>query len=206
MTQQIKLTRRLAMLGAMTALGGCSAVAALNSAAQPLDTYDLAPAAGATGGRRSSRTLLVARPEASAAIGTDRIMVKPDATSVTYLPDARWSDELPAVFQSLLVRSISGTGRLGYVGRSEGGPIANTALLVRMDAFEVRVLGEGSFEVVVDIALTLLDDRTQRVTGTRSFAQTAVAVDDSPTAIVTAFQSVLDVLLPEMANWAAGRA
>ena len=206
MTQQINMTRRFAMLGAISALSGCSAVAALNSAAQPLDTYDLAPAAGAAGGRRSSRTLLVARPEASAAIASDRIMVKPDATSVTYLPDARWSDELPAVFQSLLVQSISGTGRLGYVGRSEGGPIANTALLVRMDAFEVRVLGEGQFQVVVDVALTMLDDRSQRVTASRSFSQTAIATDDSPTAIVTAFQSVLDAVLPEMADWAASRA
>ncbi|MEW9921539.1 ABC-type transport auxiliary lipoprotein family protein [Marimonas sp. MJW-29] len=205
MTQTIKLTRRLALLGAASALGGCSAVAALNSAAQPLDTYDLAPAAGAAGGRRSSRTLLVALPEASAAIATDRIMVKPDAASITYLPDARWSDELPAVFQSLLVRSISGTGRLGYVGRSEGGPIANTALLVRMDAFEVQVRGAGGFEAVVDLALTLLDDRSQRVIATRAFARTAPVADDTPTAIVGGFQSILDVVLPEMADWVVAR-
>lgn len=206
MTQTIKLTRRLALLGAASALGGCSAVAALNSAAQPLDTYDLSPAAGATSGRRSSRTLLVALPEASAAIATDRIMVKPDAASITYLPDARWSDELPAVFQSLLVRSISGTGRIAYVGRSEGGPIANTALLVRMDAFEVRQSGDTGFQAVVDVALTLLDDRSQRVIGTRSFAQAAPVADDSATAIVAGFQSILDALLPAMADWAVSRA
>ncbi len=206
MNKTLKLTRRTAFLGGVSLLMGCNAISALNSASQPLDTYDLSPAAGSTGGRRSGRTLLVARPEASAAIATDRIMVKPDAASITYLPDARWTDELPAVFQSLLVRSISGTGRLGYVGNSEGGPVPDTALLVRMDAFEVQVVGEGAFVVMVDVALTLLNDKSQRVIGTRSFAQTASAVDDSPLAIVAAFQGLLDQMLPAMADWVVERA
>ena len=93
------LSRRVALLGGISALGGCSAVSALNSAAQPLDTYDLLPANGSQTGRRTSRTMLVARPEASAAIATDRIMIMPGAASITYLPDARWSDELPLVLQ-----------------------------------------------------------------------------------------------------------
>lgn len=206
MKKTLKLTRRTALLGGVSLLAGCNAISALNSASQPLDTYDLSPAVGSTGGRRSGRTLLVARPEASAAIATDRILVKPDAASITYLPDARWTDELPAVFQSLLVRSISGTGRLGYVGNSEGGPVPDTALLVRMDAFEVQVVGEGAFVVTVDVALTLLNDKSQRVIGTRSFAQTASAVDDSPLAIVAAFQGLLDQMLPAMADWVVVRA
>lgn len=199
------LTRRIALMGAVSALGGCSALAALNSAAQPLDTYDLAPVTGAKTGRRTSRTLLVARPEASAAIASDRIMVKPDAVSITYLPDARWTEELPLVMQSLLVRSISGTGRLGYVGRSDGGPVPDTALLVRMDAFHVEVSAGGAMQVVVDIALTLINDRDQRVIATRTFAQSAPTSSDSPAAIVAAFQSVLDVTLPVMADWAIQR-
>lgn len=206
MKRPLKLTRRATLLGGACVLAGCNAITALNSASQPLDTYDLSPAPGASGGRRSGRTLLVARPEASAAIATDRIMVKPDATSITYLPDARWTDELPAVFQTLLVRSISGTGRLGYVGNSEGGPVPDTALLVRMDAFEVQVMGEGAFLASVDVALTLLNDKSQRVIGTRSFAQTAPATDDSPKAIVTAFQSLLDQMLPAMTDWVVARA
>lgn len=204
---QIKtITRRAALAGAVSALGACSAVSALNSAAEPIDTYDLTPVSGAKGGRRSTRTLLVARPDAPAAMAIDRIMVKPDATSITYLPDARWSDEAPLVLQSLLIRSISGTGRMGYVGRSEGGPVPDTALLVRMDAFQVNVTPGGALEVVADIALTLLSDRDQRVIATRSFTHSAVAADDNPASVVGAFQNVLDTLLPAMADWTVARA
>ncbi len=202
----LTLTRRFAILGAASALGGCSAVAALNSAAQPIDTFDLSPAAGATNGRRTARTLLVARPEAPAAIATDRIMIKPDAVSITYLPDARWSDDAPVVLQSLIVRSIAATGRIGYVGRSDGGPVPDTALLVRMDAFQVHVLPDGRMEVSVDLALTVINDQDQRVIGNRSFALSAPATDDSPAVIVAAFQAALDALLPNMADWVLQRA
>lgn len=200
------MTRRAALLSGISALGGCSAVSVLNSASQPLATYDLSPAAGAKSGRRTSRTLLIARPEAPASIAADRIMVKPDALSITYLPDARWADELPLVLQFLLIRSIAGTGRIGYVGRGEGGPAPDTALLVRIDAFQVEATPAGAFEAAVDITLTALNDRDQRVIATRAFARTARAADDRPPSIVAAFQSILDDLLPEMSDWVLERA
>lgn len=196
------LTRRAAMLGAVAALGGCSALSSINSAASPLDTYDLTPAPGRTTGRGSGRTLLVTLPEAAAAIASDRIMVKPDPVAITYLPDARWADTLPAVMQSLLIRSIAGTGRMGYVGPSEGGPVPDLALLTRIDAFQVAIAGEAVM-VSVDISLTLLRDRDQRVLKTRVFANQLPAASDEPADVVAAFQTILDALLPEMANWAA---
>ncbi|WP_281968375.1 ABC-type transport auxiliary lipoprotein family protein [Roseovarius nanhaiticus] len=198
----LTLTRRAAILGAAASLGGCSALSSINAAATPLDTYDLSPAAGSGAGRRSGRTLLVAVPNAPASVTSDRIMVKPGAAAVTYLPDARWSDELPLLVQSLLVRSIAGTGRMGYVGPNEAGPVPDLALLSRIDAFHVEIAGERVV-AKVDISLTLLRDRDQSVIKTAIFGSEAAAVDDTPTAIVAAFQAILDGLLPEMASWAA---
>ena len=195
------LTRRTALLGAACALGGCSALSSLNAAATPLDTYDLRPAAGATAGRRTSRTLLVAQPQVSAALATDRIVVKPDPASITFLPSARWSDELPNVFQYLVIRSISTTGRIGYVGPSGAGPVPDKALLVRIDAFDVNARSDGTFEVQVDVDMTIVNDRDQRVVATRRFAQSAETSSDSPKDVVAAFQNVLDALLPEISDW-----
>lgn len=200
-----KLTRRTALFGAISSLGGCSAITSINAAARPLDTYDLRPAAGSMAGGRTSRTLLVARPQASAALATDRIMVKPDAASITYLPDARWSDELPAVVQSLLIRSISETGRIAYVGSSDAGPIPDKALLVRIDEFEVYALASDTYEVQVDLDLTIINDKDQRVVGSRRFSQAEQAADDSPQEIVRVFQAVLNDLLPAMSDWTIQR-
>ncbi len=197
-----RLNRRTMLFGAAACLSGCSAISALNTASRPMDTYDLAAATGSPDGRHTSRTLLVVRPEAPAAIATDRIMVKPNAQSVTYLPDARWSDELPDLLQTILIQSISGTGRIGYVGRSESGPVPDTVLLVRLDAFNIEVMPDGTFAAVVDIALTALDDSAQSVRATRGFASRARAPDDRPVAVAATFQRILDGLLPAMSDWA----
>lgn len=200
MTDSMTLTRRAALLGAVAALGGCDAVSSLNAAATPLDTYDLLPAPGSTSGRRSDRTVLVARPVAPAAIATDRIVVKPTPLAVAYLPESRWADDLPAVIQSLLIRSIAGTGRVAYVGPGEGGPIPDLALLTRIDAFEVAAGAEG-FQVTVDMSLTLIRDLDQAVLATRVFRQSVVAAEDRAAVLVPAFQSVLNGLLPAIADW-----
>jgi cholesterol transport system auxiliary component len=201
------LTRRTALvLGASCVLGGCNALSSLNAAARPLDTYALAPAAGSATGRRTTRTLLVATPEASAALSTSRVLVRTGPAAITYLPDAQWSDELPLVLQSLLIRSISDTGRIGYVGKADGGPIPDTALLVRLDAFDVIAGGDGTFRTSVEMTLTLLNDSTQRVIASQGFAQSLPVDDDSAAAIVTGFQRTLDTLLPSAADWAIARA
>ena len=196
------LTRRMTLLGAVSSLSGCAAITSLNAAAEPMDTYDLRPASGSRAGGRKLRTVLVAQPEATAALATDRIMIKPDPASITYLPDARWSDELPAVVQSLLIRSISQTGRIAYVGSTNAGPVPDKALLVRIDAFEVTVLEDGTFEVQVGFDLTIINDRDQRVVATRRFAQSSGASGDDPKTIVAVFQAVLNDLLPSMSDWA----
>lgn len=182
-----KMIRRTFLLGMVSSISSCGTLSALSEASVPLDTYDLLPAAGSKRGKRTSRTLLVARPQASAVLATDRIVIKPDPAAITYLPDARWSDELPAMLQNLLVRSISQTERVAYVGISEGGPVPDKALLVRIDAFEVDALKDGSFEIRVDVFLSMINDGDQRVTDTRRFAQRATSASDQPRDIVTAF-------------------
>ena len=101
---------------------------------------------------------------------------------------------------------MSGTGRIGYAGRSEGGPVPDSALLVRIDAFNVNALPDSTFTVEVDITLTALDDRDQRVTATQRFLGNAPVTSDTPASIVAAFQAVLDGLMPQMADWAVQRA
>lgn len=200
-----QMTRRTAILSACCALSGCSAISAINASTAALDTFDLSVASGLGGGRRTSRTLLVATPQASAVLATDRIMVRPATASVTYLPDARWGDELPKLVQSLLIRSMSSAGRVGYVGPMDAGPVADKALLVRIDAFEVRVVAVEIFEVAVDLHLTMVNDRDQRVVGTQAFRQTAQVGEDDAETIVAGFQRVLDVILPQVSDWALAR-
>ena len=157
------LTRRIFVLGSL-GLPGCTALNALNQAALPRDTYELQPVAATAGGVRSSRTLLVLEPTAPAAIATDRILIKQDPLSVTYLPDARWSDEVPQMVQSVLIQSLAASGGLGFVGLQGAGPVPDSVLLTRIDAFGVEQQSDGAFQV---LSLIHISEPTRRTIPSR---------------------------------------
>ncbi|MEM7642997.1 MAG: ABC-type transport auxiliary lipoprotein family protein [Pseudomonadota bacterium] len=195
---------RRAILLALPALSGCAAIGALIPD-DALPTYDLAPVPGRTGARRS-RVLAVPRPDAPAAIATDRILIKPDPLTVAYLPDARWSDEVPALVQSLAIRSIAATGRIGHVGAADSGPIPDVALLLRIDAFQAEPAPDAAtIPVRIALAATLVRDEDQSLLASRNFTGEAMAASDSPAAIIPAFQTAIAVILPALADWTASQ-
>lgn len=198
------LTRRTFTLATL-ALPGCTALGVLNDAATPRDTYALQPVSMAGQTRRSSRTLLVLEPSAPAAIATDRILIKQDPLSVTYLPDARWADTVPKMFQTVLIQSIASSGQIGFVGAQGAGPVPDAVLLTRIDAFGVDRQADGSFVARVSFELTVLRDRDQRVLGTQRFATTLAVADDRADTITRSFQQALEALLPQALPWVAAR-
>lgn len=196
----MSLTRRLFLLGTF-GLSGCTGLTALGSAAEPRDTYELQPIDAGGRSSRSNRSLLVLAPSSPAAIATDRILIKRDPLSVTYLPDARWADAVPQMLQTVLVQSLASSGRIGFVGAQGAGPIPDTVLLTRIDAFEVIRLDDGGFEARISCELTMLRDRDQRVLGTRRFARSTVLSNDMGPTIASAFQQLLDAILVDVVGW-----
>ncbi len=193
-------SRRFFLLGCL-GLPSCTAISTLNRAATPLDTFALQPVRVAATRSRSSRSLLVLEPTASAAIATDRILIKPQPLSVTYLPDARWADTVPLMLQSVLIQSLAGSGAIGFVGAQGAGPVPDTVLLTRIDAFGVNVLADRTYQVEASLDLTVLRDRDQRVLGTRRVAQTRAVSNDRADVVTQAFQQLLDDLLPDAVAW-----
>ncbi|WP_298432468.1 ABC-type transport auxiliary lipoprotein family protein [uncultured Jannaschia sp.] len=195
------LPRRAFMAGLVATLPGCATLGALDAASRPRPTFELTPVPGRSGARRAL-TLAVVLPDAPAAIDTDRILVKPDPLSVAYLPDAHWTEPVPALVQSLVIRSVAATGRVGHIGAAEGGPVPDVALILRIDAFQAEPT-DGIAEIAVRIALsaTLIRDRDQRLIASREFSGTAVAPSEAPVDLIPAFQRAIDGILPALADW-----
>lgn len=194
------ITRRAVLLG-LGALPGCSTLSALNDAATPRDTYALQPVNVTGRGRRINRTLLVVEPSADAALATDRILIKPDALSVTYLPGARWADELPRMMSSVLIQSLSNSGQIGFVGAQGEGPIPDVVLLTRIDRFGVTVQPSGALVAQISLQLTILRDQDQRILATRRFTVDGVAPNDSAVIVARTFQALLEQVLPDVVGW-----
>lgn len=194
------LTRRTVLLS-LAALPSCATIGALNDAATPRDTFALQPLDLTGGGRRTPQTLLVVEPSAPAALATDRILIKPNALSVTYLPAARWADTLPLMMSSVLIQTLSGTGRIGFVGAQGEGPIPDVVLLTRIDRFGVDVGVDGTLTARIALHMTVLRDQDQRILATRRFSAQQSPVSDQPDVVVRSFQTALDSILPEISNW-----
>ncbi len=198
-------SRRLFTFGAF-ALSGCTTLDLLNPSGDVRDIYELRPITLPAQTGRSSRSLMVLMPSAPAAITTNRILIKQDPLAVTYLPDASWSDSVPQMMQSVLIRSLASAGRIGFIGAQGSGPVPDTVLLTRIDAFEVAVQRDGRFEARISIEMTVLRDRDQRVLGTRRFGGSQILASDQGAIIAQSFQQLLDEILPRATSWVLARA
>ena len=91
----------------LVAFSGCTTFASLNSAARNLDAYELRPLPSQGPIRVGGRMVFVAEPSVSGALGSERIVVKPDALQVAFLPDGRWVEPTSVHIRNLLARSLA---------------------------------------------------------------------------------------------------
>lgn len=199
------LIRTALLLLALTALPGC---AALRSATTSLDTYELTPLPQSSSpARRGGRHLLVELPTATAAIASDKIVIKPNPLQVQSLPGVRWVDVATDHVRLLLVRSLANTGRFGLVTGPEPGPLPDIVLLTDLDAFQAETsTGEDkSVKVLIGMTLTLVRD-TGTVIATRRFDRVTTAVSGSNVDILNAFNLTMTGLLGEAVPWVVSQA
>ena len=199
-----RLTRRAACLGAAATLSGCAALSSIRSATERLEVYELTPARVSGDRARAPSVLTILRPDATAALDTERILVKPNPLAVEYLPGSRWAEPAPVLVQSLLARSIAQTGAVAFVGRNAEGPVPDYALLMRLDAFQAEAFGvpaEGALRVVVRFEVTVLDDEEQSVVASRSFAAAAPPTGETVIEVVAVFDRLVEDLLGDAVPW-----
>ncbi len=192
---------------AAAALAGCSAIAALDRAATPVDAHELRVPDDVPRARSARNAqLVVETPVAGGAIDTDRILVRPGATRVAYLPGARWSASAPEMLQTAMVGTFLESGGFRFVGRRPLGARGDVALVSELTAFGAHVLpvageGQGGAEVRVALVATLVRDGEGDVLATRRFARTAPIPDTSDAAILAGFDAASAALLRDLAAW-----
>jgi cholesterol transport system auxiliary component len=199
----LRLARFLLLALALALPAGCTTVSSLNSAARSLDVYELQPATAVPGSARTTRSVTVAAPAASAAVASDRILVKPNPLQVTYLPGARWVEAAPEHLQSLLVRSLEATGRTGFVGASGSGALTDYVLDSRIEAFEAQIVPrtEPPVRVLVALTLTLVNDVDGRRVASRRFERAVDAGSDAAPVVVSAFNLAMSGVLGDATAW-----
>jgi len=181
------------------ALGAVLFVAACSSGAPPA-TFDLtAPRDGLASGRGRG-LLVVAEPQALAAIDSNRIIVMTGG-GIAYLPDAQWSDRLPKLIQTRLIQTFENGRRIQAVGRP-GDRLVPAAQLNS----EIRTFGidEKTGEAVVELSVKIVNDRTGRILAGEMFSSRVPSAAGGPAA-TAALDAATQNLLRDVVRWVSAR-
>lgn len=197
---------RILALGLLLLLTGCGALGALGNASRPLDVYELrAPEGLPVAASPLRREVIVELPSATGTLDTDRIMIRPDAFQAQYLPDARWGEEVPVMVQTLMVRSLSSTDGILYVGRRPLGGGGDFAIVTDLVDFQAELRDEGLPIVRVAMNIRIVREADVAIVASRSFAAEAEADGTEIEQIVAAFDTATDRLLTDFTTWTMAR-
>ena len=107
--QSVSRVLRALVLGASAcALASCALITPKEA---PRETFDISAPTSFSGVRGGSRAqILVKSPTALKSLDSDRIVVKPAPTVVTYLAGAQWADTVPRLIQAKLVEAFENSG------------------------------------------------------------------------------------------------
>ncbi len=192
------------VLGLVLMLPGCAALSALQG--EPArDVFELRPpeARSCRGGGGAS--LVVEPPKAGGALNTNRIMIRPAALQVQYLPDATWSDPVPVMLQTLLVRSLGESNAFAHVGREPLGVSGDYALLSDLSDFNAAT-GSGGTRVEARLDAQIVDEMSASILSRRTFQVTTPAAGTGTAQLMAAFDTATQQLVAEMSGWAIGAA
>lgn len=183
------------------ALASCSTLG-LGASSKPDAIYDLAvPSAFDGVAKRSSAQLLVPLPSASDVLSTERIAVRASGGSISYLPGVTWSDQLPPLIQTNVVRAFENSGRVKAVGKPGQSLAIDDEVIVDIRAFELDVTGSPTARVAFGVKL--LDERTGKVRASRVFEVTRPSASDRPKDAIAAIDQAASAAVAEVVGWTA---
>ena len=194
---------RVAILGLMMALAGCSV--ALFPEKQPLRIftlpYDYRPPAVSDVGRGTLPALKVVRPQANGVLSGERIVIEPRPNELAAYSNVRWMTDGPLLLRDHVVRALREDPRMATAVSDSSGSGSDITLTSELKAFqEDRTDGSGT-AVRLYLQAQLVENGSRRILATRDF-QVRVPVDgDDIEAAISAFGQASDQLSRALADW-----
>ncbi|HUB96160.1 MAG TPA: ABC-type transport auxiliary lipoprotein family protein [Stellaceae bacterium] len=193
---------RLLAAASLLALFACTSI--LPHPKPPPALYRLTALAG-TGApaRVVDAQLAVDRPSSSAALDTDRIVLTRGPVSLDYFADSAWTDQAPALVQTLMVDSLQNAGAIRVVARRSGELRADAVLACDLRQFEARYDGDGPPVIDVELECRLVALPGRAVLAVQRFEGTSRPATNDLPQIVAGFDTALHDALGALVPWVA---
>jgi len=193
MNPVVEIMRRLFLVVVFFGLAGC--------ASGPPATYELFMESRAGALKLPSTSLVVAEPRSSRALDTERMIVKEADGSISFVQGAQWSDRVPAMVQTSLIKAIEANGY--SVSREGSGALADHLLTSEITAFH---LVPGS-PIKIELALTmhLINAREGKLIAGQAFYTEEPVSSFAGADVVAGFNKAIATLMPTIAKWSLSR-
>lgn len=188
----------LAPVLALALMAGCSGFRSRESAEE---TYllQVAPAVAATTAPAAA-TLVVLLPSAAPGLDGDRIALQTADGRMNFYRASRWSDELPAVMQTMLLDSLRNAGGWRTV-LAEGAPFSADLLLqTEIRHFQAEYSGTGAPTAHVMLEATLGQRGSRAILRSIRAESRVAAGADRMSDVVAAFNAALNEALTQLRN------
>jgi cholesterol transport system auxiliary component len=188
--------RALAVLGGLAA----SACGVLPRVSEPVDLYTLTPKTTFPNSLpKVDWQLVVEMPVAATSLDTPRIALQHTPLTLEYYAKAAWTDNAPAMVQTLLIESFESTGSIRAVGRDAISLRADYLLKTDLREFEAVYDGDNPAPMVwvaMNAKLVKMPDR--RIIASETFERKLPAASGKLADIVGAFDETLGKVLKQI--------
>lgn len=182
------------------ALAGCSILS--DKPSERSTTYILDPRVQADPSWPAANwQLSLSSPEASRAIDSLRIAVRPTPHEIQSYKGARWARLPSGMLEDTVLRALEDSGRIGTVARQGTGVGAQYKLVMEVRRFEADYAGTASPTVVVEVAAKLLHNQDQQIVAARTFVQQQAPASTAVPDVVAAFDQALGATGRDIAGW-----
>ena len=165
-----------------------------------IPVYDLVAAGTVPPPPAEAPSWLLVVPEPTTLMGfnTDKILLQPATGESVPVPNAKWSDNLPVLFQEKVIQSFENAGYARSISRTREGVTGDYQLLIDIRRFHVSTSSEPMAEI--DFVAKILG-QDGKIIGAQSFQASAPAKGTDAQAYVTALDDAFGKVLSELLAW-----
>lgn len=145
--------------------------------------------------------LSLSSPEASRAIDSLRIAVRPVPNEIQSYKGARWARLPSGMLEDTVLRALEDSGRIGTVARQGTGVGAQYKLVMEVRRFESDYAGTASPTVIVEVAAKLLHNQDQQIVSAHTFVQKQTPASTAVPDVVEAFDQALGAIGRDITGW-----
>jgi cholesterol transport system auxiliary component len=187
------------VLAFVALVGGCAALVPKPAPA----TFDLeAPTNFPANVGATSLQIAITEPTAVGALNSERIVVQPMPTEITYLGKVQWSANVPALVQARLIDAFRNTGKVRSVGIPGGAVDNDVGLVTDLQDFQVEA---DTGQAVVSISVRIVSDQTGRVIASRIFTTRQAVTGNNAEDLVAALNAAFQAAAVDIVVWTLAR-